>query len=313
MATITDILISELDRARVPATGADELVINQIEPNSSEFVTRRISWTEIGNSIQDLAGDPNYPGVQQIYFDDGLEIEPSITFKNDTGTGIYRPILSAPAIGITVDGGEAIRAIGGGALRYVGIGFTNNDNSIPEDALHVKGGGIKIQRGLDDNNTLHLTSYAGYPFINTPGFNPLVFGTGSIERARFTEKGAFHLFGAIGLGDYPPLYSYGGQGDVMVSRGPDISPKWMDAAEWINNNADVILDILLDSDEFLEAIIDALNNLLSIDIINDNLDKLNIGVGLDVDSRDDGTGTGDTELFLYNTFVFDHLTDIHSA
>ncbi len=73
------------------------------------------------------------------------------------------------------------------------------------------------------------------------------------------------------------------------------------------NNSDIIIDLLLDSDEFIQNIINAFNG---IGIINEELDKLNIGPGLDVDTRDNGTGTGTDEFYLYNTFVFDHLVDI---
>ncbi len=311
MATITDILISELDRARIPATGADELVINQIEPNSKEFVTRRISWQEVGYSIQDLAGDSNFPGVQQIYFDDGLEIEPSITFKNDVETGIYRPIISVPAIGITVNAAEALRCVASSTSRHTGFNFANNDPSVPIDVVHVKKGGVYIQLGdVLGKNDIHLTSDLGEPLINTPGVNALRFGTQDKERGRFTEQGNFHIYGALGVGDYAPMYYHGADGDLLLSRGNDKSPKWTPPGEFILNNSDIIIDLLLDSDEFIQNIINALLDVIGIEIINEELDKLNIGPGLDVDTRDNGTGTGTDEFYLYNTFVFDHLVDI---
>ena len=215
MATITDILISELDPAVLPAKGTDELVVNQYDDAIKDFVTRRITWSGVGDSIQDLSGDINFPGVKQILFADGTETEPSITFKSDTSTGIYKPLSPLGTVAITSDGGEVMRATTQGIKKLIGIGFTLNQ--MPEDSLHVKGGGTVFEFG--NNNKLHFKSRQGLPSIDTVTDTPMLFATNGIERGRFTEGGNFEFYGALGVGTYvggTPVAYHGDVGYLLL-------------------------------------------------------------------------------------------------
>ena len=265
MATITDILISELDRARVPAVGADELVINQLDPASNEFVTRRINWTEVGQSIQDLSGDINFPGVKQILFADGFESTPSITFKNDQSTGIYRPILSAPAIGISAGGYEAIRAVQRGDRTSVGINFYQS-TKVPTETLHVLGGS-KLEWGPD--KILHFKSVVNDVWIDTETSKPIIFATNGKQRGRFSADGNFHIHGSLGTGAMVgtnPTFNYGDDGDLLLSGGPGNVPEWTGPYEFFDNNKQNIVDILVNAPEFIDAI--------EVDYIIEHLDLL---------------------------------------
>lgn len=304
MATITDILISKLDPAILPATGSDELVINQLDSASGEFVTRRIAWTDVGGSLQDLSGDINFPGVKQILFADGTEQEPSITFKSDLSTGIYKPLNPPGTVAITSDGGEVMRATTQGILKRIGIGFTNNE--VPQDALHVKKGGVLVEFG--NNNKIHFTSKSGLPVIDTTNTNPLAFATNNIERGKFTNTGAFEIYGALGVGSYTggvPIVDHGDDGYLLLSQGDNTNPIWSSPYDFINTNKDIIGNILINDPNFISGI----SNKIDIEVINDKLDEMNIGPGLDVGNRNDINNQ--PEKYLYNTFIFgDHLPEI---
>lgn len=247
MATITDILISELDPALLPAKGTDELVINQLDETSGKFVTRRITWKGVGESIRDLAGDPDdpsYEGVQQILFADGTEVEPSITFKSDTSTGIFKPQLPTATVAITSNGAEVLRATTVGIKKSVGIGLKLNE--APADALHVKNGGAVFEFGI--NNKIHLSSKNGEPSINTVDETPLNFGTKNITRGRFSKTGAFEIYGALGVGMYNggvPSVSHGVDGYTLLSQGDDKNPEWTSPYDFFNDNKTILQNLLL--------------------------------------------------------------------
>lgn len=240
MATITDILISELDPAVLPAKGTDELVLNQLDPASGEFVTRRISWQGVGESIQDLSGDPNYEGVNQILFADGTEPEPSITFRSDISTGIYKPQYPLGSVAVTCDAREVMRVTPNG----VGINLTLNE--VPSAALHVKTGTALFEFGT--TNKIHLKSYKGEPVIDTVDDNNLNFATKGVNRGRFTNEGAFEIYGALGVGGYVggvPVVDHGTDGYVLLSKGQDTNPEWTSPYEYFNDNADILQNLLL--------------------------------------------------------------------
>ena len=247
MTTIKDILISDLAPALLPAKGTDELVINQIDDESGKPITRRITWKGVGESIKDLAGDPDdpaYDGVQQILFGDGTEVEPSITFKSDTSTGVFKPQSPPATLAITSDGAEVLRATTVGIRKSVGIGLKLNE--VPSDSFHVKGGGAVFEFGI--NNKIHLSSKKGEPSINTVDSTPLNFGTKDITRGRFSETGAFEIYGALGVGNYAggtPFADHGLDGYVLLSGGPDTNPEWTSPYEFFNDNEDVLQNLLL--------------------------------------------------------------------
>ena len=300
MATITDILISELDPAVLPAKGTDELVVNQYDDAIKDFVTRRITWSGVGDSIQDLSGDINFPGVKQILFADGTETEPSITFKSDTSTGIYKPLSPLGTVAITSDGGEVMRATTQGIKKLIGIGFTLNQ--MPEDSLHVKGGGTVFEFG--NNNKLHFKSRQGLPSIDTVTDTPMLFATNGIERGRFTEGGNFEFYGALGVGTYvggTPVAYHGDVGYLLLSQGDNVNPIWSSPYNFISANTDIITDILVNSPIFISEI----SNNIDIGVINEKLDDFNIGDGLDIGVRPDSNSQ--PEKFLYNTFIFSNL------
>jgi hypothetical protein len=286
MTTINDILISELDKARVPAVPEDELVINQIDA-SGEFVTRRINWEEIGQSIKDLAGDPNRPDItDQVLFGDGKCSAPSITFKNDRGSGIFRPTFTQSAVGISAGSAEVMRLTHDGSQARVGIGYDCDSMEVPEDALHIKNGGIKV----DWSNGLQFVATNGYQpqwtdnrkftshvRIGVKTSNPLTFATNDLERGRFTEQGDFAFYGALGVGGYSSDdfikvdYGYGSDGtksgSILISNGPSAPVKWMDPSDFFEENVDIISDILINNPDFIENI----SKNLDYDIITDIL------------------------------------------
>lgn len=337
MTTINDILISELDRASVPAEPEDELVLNQIGP-SGEFETKRINWAEIGQSIRDLSGDPDRPGItDQVLFGDGTEPAPSITFKNDTSTGIYRPINIPPSIGISVDGYDALRLTRVGSQSRAGIGF-NYTTEYPQDGLHIKSGGILIdwspgfQFKLTNSNTDDWET--GVPGdssvrLNVETNNNLTFATNDKERGRFTKQGDFAFYRALGVGGYSTddfiKVDYGKAGDatksgsILISNGPGSAVEWKDPENFFDENVTIISDILVNNPEFIENITknlnyDTITNILLnydgfIDAIIDNLD-LEIDIELINDNLGDlnvgdgltfekrDTGSGSVKDFL---------------
>lgn len=316
MATITDILISELDRAVVPATGGDELVINQLDSNSGDFVTRRISWTEVGQSIKDLSGDPNNNNglADQVMFGDGTEPAPSITFKSDTSTGIYKPQLIQPAVAITSGGLEVLRAVDvSPTARYVGIGFANNDSNIPQDSLHVKGGGIKIQFSNVNaaTNVLHFKLATDGPSIDTTKPVPLIFAVNNMECGRWSVDRNFHMYGSLGVGDFfngTPSVDHGLDGYILQSQGINNSLNWSSPQDFFLENVEIITEILIDNPVF----IDGISSEIDIEIINNNIQDLNVAEGLGIVNYPNGypNNVGDAGDYLYATFIFDHLPTI---
>lgn len=316
MATITDILISELDRAVVPATGDDELVINQLDGNSGDFITRRINWTEIGQSIKDLSGDPNNNNglTNQVMFGDGTESDPSITFKSDTSTGIYKPQLNLPTVAFTSGGLEVLRAVDvTSTSRFVGIGFANSDPEIPQDSLHVKGGGIKIQFSDSNNatNVLHFKLATDGPSIDTTKSVPLIFAVNNLECGRWSAVGNFHMYRSLGVGDIvagTPSVNYGDDGDILLSQGINNSLNWSSPADFFLENTEIITEILINDPDF----IDGISSEIDIEIINNNIQDLNIAEGLGVVNYPNGypANVGDPGDYIYATFIFNHLPTI---
>lgn len=306
--TINDILISELDRASVPAVQEDELVLNQTDAASGEFVTRRISWAEVGQSIRDLSGDIENGITDQVLFGDGTEPGPSITFKNDQTTGIYRPLLAVPSMAITADGQEVMRFSHDPTQARVGIGFHNNDPDVPEDGLHIKLGGIILDWGLGLRYNVtnkygpsweDSSKYDSSVRLNVETRNSLTFATNDIERGRFTRDGDFTFYRALGVGGWygddniQPDYGKAGTdkstGSILISGGPAESVIWKDAVDFFDENVSIITDILVNNPEFIQEITENLdyeiigNNLINnpnfIDAIVNDLDiEIDMGV-----------------------------------
>ena len=306
MATsINDILISELDRASVPAQPEDELVINQ-EVAGGDYVTRKISWAEVGQSIRDLSGGITNAAVM---FSDGTEPEPSITFKNDTSTGIYRQTpIGYPSMGISAGGYEVIRATRT-AKGCVGINFVQTQD-IPQDGLHIKDGGII----LDYNNLVFRVTNDYTPTIENPlkynanirlgciANHDVKFITNDKERGRFTNSGNFLFHGSLGVGGYfgetyidpeygnPPTSKK--SGSILISNGFNFPVTWRDPEDFFVDNVYIITEILGQYPDFIQIIADQIGN-ITIDV-----DDLNIGDGLARDTRPSAI-PGVTERYMY--------------
>ena len=308
MTSINDILISELDKARVPAVPEDELVINQIDA-SGEFVTRRINWEEIGQSIKDLSSDPNRPDItDQILFGDGKCSAPSITFKNDQGSGIFRPIFTQSAVGISAGSAEVMRLTNIGSQARVGIGYDCDSMEVPDDALHIKNGGIKV----DWSNGLQFvvtngyqpqwtdnTKFTSHVRIAVKTSNPLTFATNDLERGRFTEQGDFAFYGALGVGGYIGesniAVDYGKDkdsyrsGSVLISQGPGASVIWKDPDDFFGENVALITDILIAYPDFISEITQNLdfdyiieNILIDPGFIDGILDLIEVDIDIEI-------------------------------
>ena len=309
--TINDILISELDRAVVPATAEDELVINQAD-GGGNFVTRRISWGEVGQSIRDLSGSIDRPDISnQVLFADGLEPQPSITFKNDQSTGIYRPILSLPALGISAGGYEVLRVAHDGTQGKVGIGFQINDATVPIESLHIKEGGIFLDYGLglnfkitnDFSTEIGGTANESNIRLGTVLPNNLKFQTNGKERARVTKDGKFLIHGAIGVDGYAseniinPDFGQAGDanqsGSILISRGPTRSTIWMEPGQFFDQNVNIIGEIIVNNPDFIDSIVNEIDLSILGDILIDYpgfidgiIDKIDIDI--DVEAINEG-------------------------
>lgn len=257
MATLTDILISELEPTG-EASDIDDIVLNKFELTKGEYVTKRIKWQDLSSSLNDLSGgidgDGNQVEINQIMFADGTQQKPSITFKSDTSTGIYKDKFVPGTVAITSLGREVLRATTVGFDKRVGIGLQPNDS--PEDSLHVKGGGVKIEFG--GNNILEFVPTNGHPSINTGTGQPLIFKVQDQEVGRFDPSFHLNLYNSIGVGDVrgiPGSISYGDEGDLLFSGG-DVKPmEWKSKSELFLDSIDIIIDALLTRlDDGLEVI-----------------------------------------------------------
>ena len=256
MATLTDILISELDLTK-EASSIDQVVLNKFELEKG-YVTKRIDWQDLTNSLNDLSGGTDENGnqveINQIMFSDGTQQKPSITFKSDTSTGIYKDKFVNGTVAITSLGREVLRATTVGIDKRVGIGLQPNDS--PENSLHIKGGGIKVEFG--GTNMLEFVPTNGHPSINTGVGQPLIFKIDNQEVGRFGSNYHLDLYSTIGVGDVrgiPGSVSYGAEGDLLFSGGSLKPMEWKDKSELFLDSIDIIIDSLLTRlDDGLEVI-----------------------------------------------------------
>ena len=257
MATLTDILISELEPTGV-ASDIDDVVLNKYEPTKNEFVTKRIKWQDLSSSLNDLSGgidsDGNQVEINQIMFADGTQQKPSITFKSDSSTGVYKDKFVPGTVAITSLGREVLRATTVGLDKRVGIGLQPNDS--PENSLHIKGGGIKVEFGGD--NILEFVPTNGHPSINTGTGQPLIFKLENQEVGRFDTNYHLNLYSSIGVGDVrgiPGSVSYGDEGDLLFSGGSLKPMEWKNTSELFIDSIDIIIDALMTRlDDGLEVI-----------------------------------------------------------
>ena len=157
---MSDILISQLPRTTV-ADGEDLLIIDSNQ-SSGGIVTHSIAVKHL---------------IQDILFEDGTAIEPSITFKNDTNTGFYRP--GDDTIGFTTSG---LNRMVIGPTGHVGIGTQS-----PTEKLTVANGKISLQNGGD--NELVLESRDGGSAVTQKSSLPLIFATDDVKRVAINETG----------------------------------------------------------------------------------------------------------------------------
>ena len=78
---MADVLISQLPKT-TEAGDSDLLIIDSFDSGTGGIVTNAIKWSDLYTKIT------SFP--QGIKFPDGTALQPSITFANDTNTGIYR-------------------------------------------------------------------------------------------------------------------------------------------------------------------------------------------------------------------------------
>ena len=78
---MADILISQLPKTEA-AGDSDLLIIDSLDSNTGGIVTNAIKWSDLYAKIE------TFP--QGIKFPDGTPLQPSITFLDDTNTGIYK-------------------------------------------------------------------------------------------------------------------------------------------------------------------------------------------------------------------------------
>jgi hypothetical protein len=176
-------------------------------------------------------------------FPDGSVSNPSITFDQDTDTGLFRPGVNSVALG--TGGSEALRV---DSSQRLGIGVTS-----PESPLHVEttgetivtiegnntsagAGGVLVLKNNDTsaNNlnqiqgadaggqTCSAISFTNVDQANNEGelrFLTRPSGGAPAERFRFGSAGQLGIGGA----------TYGTSGQFLQSQGSSAAPQWADA------------------------------------------------------------------------------------
>ena len=164
---MADVLISQLPKTDA-AGDSDLLIIDSFDSVSGGIVTSAIAWKDL---YQKIASFP-----QGIKFPDGTALQPSITFVNDTNTGIY---LQAPdTIGFSTSGTARLVIDPAGNL---GI-----NTLTPDEKLHISQGNLKISFGT--NALIIKPADGGMSFRQTENL-PLSFATNDLTRMTITNVG----------------------------------------------------------------------------------------------------------------------------
>jgi hypothetical protein len=166
---MADVLISQLPKTD-SAGDADLLIIDSFDSATGGIVTNAIKWSDLYTKIS------SFP--QGIKFPDGTALQPSITFVNDTNTGLYRQ--ADDTLGVTTNG---IARVVVGPQGNVGI-----NTLTPEEKLQIKEGNLSIIYGT--SNELKLGAADGGVSIRQTKFLPLTFATNDIARMRITGFGS---------------------------------------------------------------------------------------------------------------------------
>ena len=166
---MADVLISQLPKTE-SAGDADLLIIDSFDSSTGGIVTNAIKWADLYTKIN------SFP--QGIKFPDGTALQPSITFVNDTNTGLYRQ--GDDTLGITTNG---IARMVVGPQGNVGFNTLN-----PDEKIHIQEGNLKLAYGT--TNELKLTAADGGASIRQTKFLPLTFATNDIARMTITGFGS---------------------------------------------------------------------------------------------------------------------------
>jgi len=164
-----DVLISQLPKT-TSAGDSDLLIIDSFDSGTGGIVTNAIKWSDLYTKIT------SFP--QGIKFPDGTALQPSITFANDTNTGIYRQ--GDDTIGFTTNG---IARMVINPAGNIGINTLN-----PSEKLEIKDGNFAMLFGA--SNELKLTAADGGASIRQVQFLPLSFATNDIQRVKITGFGS---------------------------------------------------------------------------------------------------------------------------
>ena len=166
---MADVLISQLPKTE-SAGDADLLIIDSFDSATGGIVTNAIKWSDLYTKIS------SFP--QGIKFPDGTSLQPSITFVNDTNTGLYRQ--ADDTLGITTNG---VARVVVGPQGNVGFNVLN-----PQEKIHIQEGNLTLMYGT--SNQLLLTAADGGASIRQTKFLPLTYATNDITRMTITGFGS---------------------------------------------------------------------------------------------------------------------------
>ena len=166
---MADVLISQLPKT-TEAGDSDLLIIDSFDSGTGGIVTNAIKWSDLYTKIT------SFP--QGIKFPDGTALQPSITFANDTNTGIYRQ--ADDTIGFTTNGIARMVINGSGAI---GVNTLN-----PTEKFQVKDGNLSVTYG--SSNELIITAADGGISLRQKEFLPLTFATNDVTRMTVTGFGS---------------------------------------------------------------------------------------------------------------------------
>ena len=171
---MADVLISQLPKTN-QAGDSDLLIIDSFDSSTGGIVTNAIKWSDLYGKIT------SFP--QGIKFPDGTALQPSITFLNDTNTGIYRQ--SDDMIGFSTNGQVAYVVNGAG---NIGINTLN-----PTEKLQIAQGNLSLVYGA--TNELLLTAADGGASVRQTKFLPLSFATNNLQRMKISATGTVLIGG----------------------------------------------------------------------------------------------------------------------
>ena len=166
---MADVLISQLPKTTA-AGDSDLLIIDSFNSDTGGIVTNAIKWSDLYTKIT------SFP--QGIKFPDGSALQPSITFVNDTNTGIYRQ--GDDTLGFTTNG------IARMVINPAGNLGINNLN--PTEKVQIKDGNFSMLFGA--SNELKFTAADGGASIRQTKFLPLTLATNDISRVKITGFGS---------------------------------------------------------------------------------------------------------------------------